>query len=68
MSRVALLFFVVFVEALAHPGHDAPEPHIHSIREAVLLVALIVVCAILWRVTRSSHQRRKRPSVTENLR
>ena len=58
MSRWALLVFVSFYlpATLAHPGHDAPEPHLHAIWE-VLLVALVAVFLVIRIVKRKSAQR-----------
>ncbi len=38
MSRVALFLLVLFpvCSALAHSGHDAPEPHLHAIWEVCI--------------------------------
>ena len=60
MSRVALFLMVLFhlSFAMAHPGHDAPEPHLHAIWEVVLLVALIAVFIVI-RIRRSSLQRER---------
>ena len=49
MNRV-VLFLVATLYAclvLAHPGHDAPEPHLHAIWEVVLLGAAIAACALI---------------------
>ena len=61
MSRVALLLVVLFYvsSAMAHPGHDAPEPHLHAIWEVVLLVAVIGVCVVIY-IKRASSRRRER--------
>ncbi len=61
MSRLALIAFVPFYlpAALAHPGHDAPEPHVHAIWE-VLLVTLIAVFFVIQIVKRKSSQRGER--------
>ncbi len=61
MSRLALTVFLSFYlpAALAHPGHDAPEPHVHAIWE-VLLVALIAVFLVIQIVRRKSSQRSER--------
>jgi len=60
MSRVALLLLVWFhlSSAGAHPGHDAPEPHLHAIWEIVLLVAVIAVFVVI-RIRRSSLRRER---------
>ena len=61
MSRVAL-FLVVLLHlssAMAHPGHDAPEPHLHAIWEVVLLVAVIVVFVVV-RIRRSPLRRERK--------
>ena len=61
MSRVALFLAVVFrlSSATAHPGHDAPEPHLHAIWEVVLLVAVIAVFVVI-RIKRSSPIRERK--------
>ena len=50
MSRVALFLLVLFpvYSALAHSGHDAPEPHLHGIWEVLLLVAVIGVWVMTY--------------------
>jgi hypothetical protein len=61
MNRVTL-FLVVLLHvssALAHPGHDAPEPHLHAIWEVVLLVPAIGACVVLF-IKRTSSRRRGR--------
>jgi hypothetical protein len=60
MSRVALFLLVLFhlSSAVAHPGHDAPEPHLHAIWEIVLLVAVIAVFVVI-RIRRSSLRRER---------
>jgi uncharacterized membrane protein YeaQ/YmgE (transglycosylase-associated protein family) len=59
MSRVA--FFPVvslyLCSALAHPGHDAQEPHLQAIWEVMLLVAAIGACVVIF-VKRTSSSRR----------
>ena len=62
MSRVTLLLVVsLYVcSALAHPGHDAPEPHLHAIWEVMLLVAAIGACVLIFiKLTSSSRRGRK---------
>jgi hypothetical protein len=61
MSRVALLLLLLFpvCSALAHPGHDAPEPHLHALWEAVLIVAVIGVW-VLTHIKRKSSRRHDR--------
>ena len=61
MSRVTLFLLVLFpvCSALAHSGHDAPEPHLHAIWEAVLLVAVIGVW-VMTHIKRTSSRRRER--------
>jgi len=61
MSRAALFLLVLihFSSALAHPGHDAPEPHLHAIWEVVLLVAAIAVFVVIL-ITRSSLRRERK--------
>ncbi len=64
MSRLALIVFVSFYlpAALAHPGHDAPEPHVHAVWEVLLLGALIAVwCVIRTAKRQSSKWRSIRP-------
>ncbi len=62
MSRVAL-FLARLVSpcssAVAHPGHDAAEPHLHAIWEIVLLVAVIAVFVVI-RIRPPSSLRRER--------
>ena len=62
MNRVVLFLFVSLYTclALAHPGHDAPEPHLHSIWEVVLFVAVIAACAVILVRSTSSHRRAKK--------
>jgi len=59
MSRVA--FFPVVslyvCSALAHPGHDAPEPHLHAIWEVMLLVAATGAYVVIFIKRRSSSRR-----------
>ena len=61
MSRVAWFLVVSFTvcSAMAHPGHDAPEPHLHAIWEVVLLVAVIGVWVVTY-IKRASSRRRER--------
>lgn len=61
MNRVVLFLVATFYTclALAHPGHDAPEPHLHSVWEVVLLVAVIAACAVILIRRASSHRRAK---------
>ena len=68
MSRGALFFVVLFhlSSAMAHPGHDAPEPHLHAMWEAVLLAAVIGVWVVThikrtWSLRRERKQARIRP-------
>lgn len=61
MRRAALMLFVLSSlcwPALAHPGHDAPEPHFHALWEALLLVALIAVWLVIRIAKLKSSQRR----------
>ena len=62
MNRVVLLLVASLYTCLvqAHPGHDAPEPHLHSIWEVVLLVALIAACAVILIRRTSSHRHAKK--------
>jgi len=62
MNRVVLFLVASLYTclALAHPGHDAPEPHLHSIWEVVLLVALIAACAVILIRRTSSYRRAKK--------
>ncbi len=59
MNRVALLVLVSLCvcSAWAHPGHDAPEPHLHAIWEVMLLVAVIAACVVIF-IKRTSSRRR----------
>ena len=61
MSRVTLFLVVsLYVcSALAHPGHDAPQPHLHAIWEVVLLVAAMGACVVTF-IKRISSRRRGR--------
>lgn len=61
MSRVALFLLVLSHAGLsvAHPGHDAPEPHFHAIWEVVFLVAVVAVLVVI-RIRRSSLRRDRR--------
>ncbi len=60
MNRVAWFLVVLFHlgSALAHPGHDAPEPHLHAMWEVVLLVAVIGVW-VVTHIKRASSMRRE---------
>ena len=62
MNRVVLFLVSSLYTclALAHPGHDAPDPHLHSIWEVVLLVAVIAACAVILIRRTSSHRRAKK--------
>ena len=62
MNRVVLFLVATLYAclALAHPGHDAPEPHLHAIWEAVLLVAAIAACALIVFRRTSSRRRAKK--------
>ena len=62
MNRVVLFLVATLYACLAlgHPGHDAPEPHLHAIWEVVLLVAAIAACAlIVFRRTSSRRHAKK---------
>ena len=61
MSRGALVLVVLFhlSSAMAHPGHDAPEPHLHALWEAVLLVALIALFVVIRTRRRSLRREQK---------
>jgi uncharacterized membrane protein YeaQ/YmgE (transglycosylase-associated protein family) len=61
MNRVTLFLVIALYmsSALAHPGHDAPEPHLHAIWEVVLLVAAIGACVVIF-IKRTSSRRRGR--------
>jgi NhaP-type Na+/H+ or K+/H+ antiporter len=58
MSRLALLLVFLFTRALAHPGHDAPEPHVHALWEVWVLLGLVVVWAVAYIIRRRSDRRR----------
>ena len=62
MKRVVLFVVASLYTclALAHPGHDAPEPHLHFVWEVVLLVAVIAACAVILIRRTSSHQLAKK--------
>lgn len=67
MNRV-VLFLVASLYAclaLAHPGHDAPEPHLHSIWEVALLIAVIAACAVV--LIRRTWYRRERKHARPRL-
>jgi len=51
MSRFAWIVFVLSSEALAHPGHGAPDAHFHASPTIFLLAAVLVAAA--WRLTPS---------------
>ena len=46
MTRAALAMMVLAGEALAHPGHGAPEGHFHA-HAAGYLAGIVVVLLIL---------------------
>ncbi|HVF15266.1 MAG TPA: hypothetical protein VNA21_00075 [Steroidobacteraceae bacterium] len=63
MSRVAAMLLVVFLmcgTALAHPGHDAPSPHLHALWELVLLVAVVAAFFFIYFVRRRQSKSLKR--------
>ena len=64
MRRMALLLLVVFTQALAHPGHDAPEPHLHAAWEVWLLLGLLAVVVM---ITRTVRQRSRSSRAREKL-
>ena len=67
MRRMALLLLVVFTEALAHPGHDAPEPQLHAAWEVWLLLGLLAVGMITRTVRQRSRGNRARGKLTSSL-
>ena len=64
MRHTVLLLLVVFSEALAHPGHDAPEPHLHAAWEVWLLLGLLAVGVITRTVRQRSRGDRARKKLT----
>lgn len=53
MHRAALIAIFSAGEALAHPGHGAPEGHLHGLGWGHLLWAIAIAAVAAWAASRA---------------